>query len=91
MQYLEELINKAQVDEQKNEKKSDVTVKTNKKIVVSKAFINRIQQSAGIVGSRAKNTGKGSKFLDSVKEKSIIKESDTVELKGIQVFSADPN
>ena len=43
MQYLEELINKAQVDEQKNERKSDVIVKTNKKIVVSKAFINRIQ------------------------------------------------
>ena len=40
------------------------------------------------MGSRAKNVGKGSKFLDSVKEKSIIKESDTVELKGIQVFSA---
>ena len=44
MQYLEELINKAQVDDQKQvEKRSDVTIKTNKKIVVSKAFINKIQ------------------------------------------------
>ena len=43
MQYLEELINKQQADEPKqSEKKSDVTVKTNKKIVVSKAFINKI-------------------------------------------------
>ena len=43
MQYLEELINKQQADESKqNEKKSDFTVKTNKKIVVSKAFINKI-------------------------------------------------
>ena len=43
MQYLEELINKQQAEEPKqNEKKSDVTVKTNKKIVVSKAFINKI-------------------------------------------------
>ena len=41
-----------------------------------------------MVDSRAKNTGKASKFLDSVKEKSIIKESDTVELKGIQSISA---
>ena len=43
MQYLEELINKAKVEDQKqSEKKSDVTIKTNKKIVVSKAFINKI-------------------------------------------------
>ena len=59
--------------------------------MVSKAFINKIQQSTGIAGSRAKNTGKGSKFLDSVKEKSIIKESDTVELKGITAFSELPD
>ena len=59
--------------------------------MVSKAFINKIQQSTGIAGSRAKNAGKGSKFLDSVKEKSIIKESDTVELKGITSFSELPD
>ena len=47
MQYLEELINQA-AEQKQGEKRPEVSIKTNKKIVVSRAFINRMQQANNV-------------------------------------------
>ena len=42
MQYLEELINQQAAEAKQADKRPEVSIKTNKKIVVSRAFINKM-------------------------------------------------